>query len=90
MKRTLVYANIHKIIHKCVEYPLFPFIFAAFFLGCAALMLTASGLLSAAARCGYADFHEICRLVPMMTDAASLAAVLAVGAGAFLTALVRE
>lgn len=90
MKKTKVYANIHSAVHKCVGSALFPFIFAAFFLLCAAVLLAASGLLSDAAREGRADFHAVCRLVPMMTDASALTAVLAVGGGAFLERLRRE
>lgn len=89
MKRTKIYANIHKAVHKCVGSALFPFIFAVFFLACAAVLLAVSGVLLDAADEGRADFHTVRRLVPMMTDAASVTAVLAVGGGAFLERLRR-
>ncbi len=81
------YANIHKSVHKLLESPLFPPVFALLCLGCAASVLAVSGALLLAAESGFADYHTARRLAPMLADAASVTAVIAVGGGAFLERL---
>ncbi len=90
MNKVFFYSDIHKSIHKLIKSPRFPSDFSLFFLVCALGMLVSAFLIAHASLKGYCDYHFARRLLPMLTEASALTAVLAVGGGALLERLRTE
>lgn len=90
MNKQIFYSYIRKNIHKRIKSPRFPSDFSVFFLVCALGILVSAFLIRSASLEGHCDYHLARRLLPMLTDASALTAVLAVAGGALLEHLRLE